>query len=74
MGKDQGNQWGKKRKKENLGKIKLLTVLNHKKLVIKTQFNTIYTLTTLFHYFFWEKIIDIKTQLDASRGRKSKAQ
>ena len=34
-GDGEGNQRGKKRKKENLGKIQLLTVLNHKTQLVK---------------------------------------
>ena len=70
MGKEM--QGGKKRKlRGNLGE-KTFGSTKSKKLISKTEFNTIYTLKTLFYCYMGRKIIDFVTRRDASRGRKSK--
>ena len=60
---------GKREKKEFRGNITFDST-RPKRLVTKTHFNTIQTLTTLFYCFNGKKIKDSKTRHDALLGRK----
>ena len=60
---------GEEEKKTKLGENITFDSTKSSKLVSKTQFNTIQTLTTLFYWSMGKKIIDFKTQRNMLRRR-----